>query len=183
MSFYKSIATVGGFTFASRLTGFLRDALIAGILGVSGLTDAFFVAFKLPNFFRRFFAEGAFNAAFVPLFSGILLSSGANAARLYGEKIFALLFFSLTGFVLCVEQFMPWIVFAFAPGFNAKPEVFNTAVLLSRITFPYILFISLASLLSGILNSTGKFAAAAGTPLILNLTMIWALLIILLACI
>lgn len=176
MQLYKSIATVGGFTLISRLTGFVRDALIAGILGVCGLTDAFFVAFKLPNFFRRFFAEGAFNAAFVPLFSGILVSSGPTAARLYGEKVFALLLFSLSGFVLVVEQFMPWTVYVFAPGFDTKPEVFNMAILLARITFPYILFISLASLLSGILNSKGKFAAPAGTPIILNLTMIAALL-------
>lgn len=176
MNLYKSIATVGGFTFASRITGFIRDALIAGILGVSGLTDAFFVAFKLPNFFRRFFAEGAFNAAFVPLFSGILVSSGPIAARLYGEKIFALLLFTLTGFVLLFENFMPWAVYLFAPGFEATPERFDFAVTLSRITFPYILFISLASLLSGILNSMGKFAAPAGTPIILNLTMIIALL-------
>lgn len=178
MHLYRSMATVGGFTFLSRITGFFRDALIAGILGVCGLTDAFFVAFKLPNFFRRFFAEGAFNAAFVPLFSGILTSSGPVAARLYGEKIFALLLFGLTGFILLFEQFMPWVVFLFAPGFESKPEVFNLAVSLSRITFPYILFISLASLLSGILNSTGKFAAPAGTPIILNLTMIVALLMI-----
>ena len=176
MHLYRSIATVGGFTFLSRVTGFIRDALIAGILGVSGLTDAFFVAFKLPNFFRRFFAEGAFNAAFVPLFSGILVSSGPVAARLYGEKIFALLLFSLTGFVFLFENFMPWAVFLFAPGFEATPERFDLAVTLSRITFPYILFISFASLFSGILNSMGKFAAPAGTPIILNLTMIAALL-------
>ncbi len=104
-SFYRSIATVGGFTFLSRMTGFLRDALIAGILGVSGLTDAFFVAFKLPNFFRRFFAEGAFNAAFVPLFSGILVSSGSTAARLYGEKVFALLLFGLIAYFLAWQTF------------------------------------------------------------------------------
>ncbi len=176
MHLYRSIATVGGFTFLSRVTGFIRDALIAGILGVSGLTDAFFVAFKLPNFFRRFFAEGAFNAAFIPLFSGILVSSGPHAARLYGEKIFALLLFSLTGFVFLFESLMPGAVFLFAPGFEATPERFDLAVTLSRITFPYILFISLASLLSGILNSMGKFAAPAGTPIILNLTMIAALL-------
>lgn len=176
MRLYRSIATVGGFTFASRITGFIRDALIAGILGVSGLTDAFFVAFKLPNFFRRFFAEGAFNAAFIPLFSGVLVSSGPTAARLYGEKIFALLLFGLTGFALLVENFMEVAIFLFAPGFEATPERFSLAVTLSRITFPYILFISLASLLSGILNSMGKFAAPAGTPIILNLTMIAALL-------
>lgn len=170
--------TVGGFTFLSRITGFVRDSLIASILGVSGLTDAFFVAFKLPNFFRRFFAEGAFNAAFVPLFSGILVSSGPNAARLYGEKVFALLLFGLTGFVLIFENFMPTIVFLFAPGFDATPARFDLAVELSRITFPYILFISLASLFSGILNSMGKFAAPAGTPIILNLIMIAALILI-----
>ena len=176
MLLYKSIATVGGYTFLSRITGFARDALIAGILGVSGLTDAFFVAFKLPNFFRRFFAEGALNAAFVPLFSGILISSGPTAARIYGEKIFALLLFGLTGFVLLFESLMPQIVFLFAPGFDATPERFELAVALSRITFPYILFISLASLFSGILNSLGKFAAPAATPILLNLTMIVALL-------
>jgi putative peptidoglycan lipid II flippase len=173
---YRSIATVGGFTFLSRISGLVREALIAGILGVSGVTDAFFVAFKLPNFFRRFFAEGAFNAAFVPLFSGILVSSGPVAARLYGEKIFALLLFGLTGFVLLFEGLMPWVIFVFAPGFEATPERFEFAVTLSRITFPYILFISLASLFSGILNSMGKFATPAGTPIILNLTMIAALL-------
>lgn len=176
--FYKSIATVGGFTFLSRVTGFVRDSLIASILGVSGLTDAFFVAFKLPNFFRRFFAEGAFNAAFVPLFSGILVSSGPIAARLYGEKVFALLLFGLTGFVFIFENFMPSVVFLFAPGFDATPARFTLAVELSRITFPYILFISLASLFSGILNSMGKFAAPAGAPIILNLTMIMALVLI-----
>jgi putative peptidoglycan lipid II flippase len=179
MHLYRSIATVGGFTFLSRITGFMRDALIAGILGVSGLTDAFFVAFKLPNFFRRFFAEGAFNAAFVPLFSGILVSSGPVAARIYGEKVFAILLFSLTGFVMLFEHFMPTAVLLFAPGFETTPERFTLAVTLSRITFPYILFISLASLLSGILNSMGKFAAPAGTPVILNLTMIAALFMIL----
>lgn len=177
-SFYRSIATVGGFTFLSRMTGFLRDALIAGILGVSGLTDAFFVAFKLPNFFRRFFAEGAFNAAFIPLFSGILVSSGPTAARLYGEKVFALLLFGLMGFVLVVEQIMPTVVFLFAPGFDTTPARFDLAVDLSRITFPYILFISLASLFSGILNSIGKFAAPAATPIILNLAMIGALVLV-----
>lgn len=175
---YRSIATVGGFTFLSRMTGFARDSLIASILGVSGLTDAFFVAFKLPNFFRRFFAEGAFNAAFVPLFSGILVSSGPIAARLYGEKVFALLLFGLTGFVFIFENFMPLVIFLFAPGFDATPERFNLAVDLSRITFPYILFISLASFFSGILNSMGKFAAPAGAPVILNLTMIIALILI-----
>lgn len=175
---YRSIATVGGFTFLSRMTGFVRDSLIASILGVSGLTDAFFVAFKLPNFFRRFFAEGAFNAAFVPLFSGILVSSGPIAARLYGEKVFALLLFGLTGFVFVFENLMPSVIFLFAPGFDATPARFNLAVDLSRITFPYILFISLASLFSGILNSMGKFAAPAGAPIILNLTMIIALILI-----
>lgn len=177
-SLYKSIATVGGFTCLSRVSGFVRDALIASILGVSGLTDAFFVAFKLPNFFRRFFAEGAFNAAFVPLFSGVLVSSGPVAARLYGEKIFALLLFGVTGFVLIFENFMPLVVYLFAPGFDATPARFALTVELSRITFPYILFISLASLFSGILNSMGKFAAPAGTPIILNLIMIGALLLI-----
>ena len=179
MHLYRSIATVGGFTFLSRITGFVRDALIAGILGVSGLTDAFFIAFKLPNFFRRFFAEGAFNAAFVPLFTGVLVSSGPTAARLYGEKIFALLLFCLTGFVFLMESFMPQIIFLFAPGFEATPDRFDLAVSLSRITFPYIFFISLASLFGGILNSMGKFAAPAGTPVILNLTMIAALLMVL----
>jgi len=175
MLLYRSILTVGSFTFLSRITGFIRDALIAGLLGVCGLSDAFFVAFRLPNFFRRFFAEGAFNAAFVPLFSGIFVSSGPLAARLYAEKIFALLLFSLIGFVFLFENFMPTVIFLFAPGFEATPERLSLAIHLSRITFPYILFISLASLFSGILNSMGRFAAPAAAPIILNLTMIMAL--------
>lgn len=178
MQLYRSIATVGGFTFLSRITGLVRDVLIAGILGASGLSDAFFVALKLPNFFRRFFAEGAFNAAFVPQFSRILTTSGPFAARLYGENIFAFLFFGLTGFVLLMENFMPVVVFIFAPGFESTPERFQTAVTLTHITFPYIFFISLAALLGGILNSMGKFAASAGTPIILNVSMIIALLLV-----
>jgi putative peptidoglycan lipid II flippase len=150
--------------------------MIANVLGAGPLADIFFVAFKLPNLFRRLFAEGAFNAAFVPQFSGILQESGRVQARDFAEQALAVLLWSLLIFVILIEIMMPWITFGFAPGFATIPEKFNLAVLLSRITFPYLLFISLVSLMSGLLNSLGKFAAAAATPILLNICLIGAIL-------
>ncbi len=176
MKLFKSIATVGGFTLLSRLTGFARDALIAAFLGVNVTTDAFFVAFKLPNFFRRFFAEGAFNAAFVPIFSSILVGAGRLQAKAYAEQVFFALFLILVIFVLTFEEGMPLVITLIAPGFLDEPEKYQLAVELSRITFPYIFFISLAAMLSGVLNSLGRFGAAAASPIILNISMIGAVL-------
>lgn len=167
-----SFLTVGGWTLASRVLGFVRDILIAAFLGAGPLAEAFFIAFSLPNMFRRFFAEGAFNAAFVPMFSK-RVETGEGAHRFAGDA------FSMLGFllvILCVVAmvFMPWLVWAMASGFQGD-ERFDLAVGYGRIVFPYILFISLAALLSGLLNATGRFAAAAAAPVLLNVILIAAM--------
>lgn len=178
MTLLRSITTVGGYTLLSRLLGFTRDILMAAILGAGWVADCFFVAFKLPNFFRRLFAEGAFNAAFVPLFSGHLATGGHEQARRFAEIALALLLAVLVIVVGLIQLAMPWAMYVLAPGFIDEPEKFDLAVLLTRITFPYLLFISLVSLLGGILNSLGRFAAAAATPILLNLCLIGALLLL-----
>lgn len=177
MSLLRAVATVGSYTMASRIMGFVRDALMAAVLGVSGSTDAFFVAFKLPNFFRRFFAEGAFNAAFVPLFSGWLVKRGHEWTKTSAEYIFSVLLVSLITLVCVFEFSMPWVIKLLAPGFSDTPDRYQLTVNLARITFPYILFISLSAFFAGILNSFNKFAAAAGAPIVLNIFMITSLII------
>ncbi len=176
MALLRSIATVGGYTMVSRLLGFARDILIAAQLGAGPVADAFFVAFKLPNFFRRLFAEGAFNAAFVPLFTARLTEDGHVAARRFAEEVLAVLVVTLLLFCTALQIAMPWAMYGFAPGFAAEPEKFELAVELTRITFPYLLFISIVSQLGGVLNSLGRFAAVAATPILLNLALIGALL-------
>ncbi|MBT5677515.1 MAG: murein biosynthesis integral membrane protein MurJ [Rhodospirillaceae bacterium] len=176
MALGRWVATVGGYTLGSRLLGFIRDILIAATLGAGPVSDAFFVAFKLPNFLRRLFAEGAFNAAFVPLFSGELEQNGRASAKAFAEEVLAVLLCVLLLMVVVAQIVMPWLMYALAPGFAEDPEKFDLTVQLTRITFPYILFISLVSLLGGVLNSLYRFAAAAATPIILNLTLIGALL-------
>jgi len=175
MNLLRSIATIGGFTLGSRVTGFARDILVANYLGAGMVADCFFVAFKFPNLFRRLFAEGAFNAAFVPLFAGKLEAEGEAAAKRFAENAFAVLAVALALFVAVMEMVMPWAMYVFAPGFDTVPGKMELAAELSRITFPYLLFISLVSLQSGVLNSVGRFAAAAGTPILLNLTLMAAL--------
>jgi putative peptidoglycan lipid II flippase len=176
MSLVKSTLTVGFFTFLSRISGFVRDVMMANLVGASWLSDAFFVAFKLPNFFRRLFAEGAFNAAFIPSFSSILTEQGREAAIKFAGEVMSVLLLILLILNAIFIVFMPWIMPIFAPGFADNPEKFNITVALSQITFPYILFISLVSLLGGILNSMGKFAAPAASPILLNLCMIGGML-------
>jgi putative peptidoglycan lipid II flippase len=176
MALLRSIATVGGYTLISRFLGFARDILIAALLGAGPIADAFFVAFKLPNFFRRLFAEGAFNAAFVPLFSGRLASEGLASAQVFATSVLSVMVAFLYVFVTLLQIGMPFVMYGFAPGFTDDPEKFQLAVELTRITFPYLLFISLVSLLGGVLNSLGRFAAAAATPIILNIVLIGALL-------
>ena len=175
MALLRSIATVGGYTMMSRVLGFVRDILIAAILGAGPVADAFFVAFKLPNFFRRLFAEGAFNAAFVPLFSGRLAAEGFESARAFAASVLSVMVVFLYLFVTALQIAMPVLMYGFAPGFVDDPAKFALAVDLTRITFPYLLFISLVSLLAGVLNSLGRFAAAAATPIILNIVLIGAL--------
>ncbi|MFT5486122.1 MAG: putative peptidoglycan lipid II flippase [Paracoccaceae bacterium] len=176
MALLRSIATVGGYTMISRLLGFARDILIAATLGAGPVADAFFVAFKLPNFFRRLFAEGAFNAAFVPLFTRQLSEGGREAARGFTEEVLSVFVVTLLFFVTALQVAMPWVMYGFAPGFADDPYRFGLAIQLAQVTFPYLLFISLVSQLGGVLNALGRFAAAAATPIILNLCLIAALL-------
>lgn len=168
----RSTAIIGFFTLLSRITGFIRDILMANLIGASWLSDAFFVAFKLPNFFRRLFAEGAFNAAFIPSFSAILTEKGREEALRFAGEVMGVLLIVLLALNAVFIVFMPWITPLFAPGFADTPEKFDLTVTLSQITFPYILFISLVSLLGGVLNSMGKFAGPAANPILLNLCMI-----------
>ena len=176
MALIRSIATVGGYTMISRVLGFVRDILVAAFLGAGPVADAFFVAFKLPNFFRRLFAEGAFNAAFVPLFARHMSEGGAGAARGFAEEVMSVFVVFLLFFVTGLQITMPWLMYGFAPGFVDDPYRFDLAVSLAQVTFPYLLFISLVSQLGGILNGLGRFAAAAATPIILNLCLIAVLL-------
>jgi putative peptidoglycan lipid II flippase len=175
-TFARAIATVGGFTMLSRVLGFVRDVVQAAVLGAGPESDAFLVAFKLPNFFRRLFGEGAFNAAFVPVFAGLLATEGHRRAVMFAEQAMAVLLAALIVFLGLAEAGMPYLTMAMAPGFINDPERFNLTVDLARITFPYLLLVSLASLQSGVLNSLDRYAAAAATPILLNLCMIAAML-------
>jgi putative peptidoglycan lipid II flippase len=177
MAFLRSVATVGSYTLVSRVFGFIRDILTAAILGAGPVADAFFVAQRLPNLFRSLFAEGAFNAAFVPLASGTLAEGGKPAMRAFAEEAFAVLFAVLLVFVLLGEIFMPWLMTVIAPGFTAEPGKFDLVVMLTRITFPYLLFISLTALQGGVLNTVDRFAAPAATPILLNLFLITGLML------
>lgn len=176
MALLRSIATVGGYTMISRVLGFARDILIAATLGAGPVADAFFVAFKLPNFFRRLFAEGAFNAAFIPLFTRHMTEGGRDTARQFAQEVLSVFVVTLLFFVTVLQIAMPWVMHGFAPGFADDPYRFDLAVQLAQVTFPYLLFISLVSQLGGVLNALGRFAAAAATPIILNLCLIAAIL-------
>ncbi len=176
MILLRSIVTVGSLTMVSRILGFIRDILIAAIVGVGPVADAFIVAFKLPNFFRRLFAEGAFSAAFVPLFTQRMVAEGKDVAREFAQEVLSIALITLLILVTLLQVAMPWAMHGIAPGFTDDPYRFDLAVTLAQITFPYLLFISLASQLSGILNALGRFAAAAAAPIVLNLFLIAAML-------
>jgi putative peptidoglycan lipid II flippase len=172
------IFTVGGFTLLSRVTGFARDIVLAAVLGAGPIADAFFIAFRLPNHFRAIFAEGAFNAAFVPAYARIRQQDGADPARLFGDRIFTLLLASQIGLLVIAWLFTPAVISLLAPGFAKDPGRFVLAVELTRITFPYLLLISLVTLYGGILNALGRFATPAAAPILLNFSMITALALI-----
>ncbi|MGJ0557693.1 murein biosynthesis integral membrane protein MurJ [Methylocystis sp.] len=176
MQLYRSFATVGGLTLLSRVFGFFRDILIAATLGSGAVADAFFVAFRFPNLFRRLFGEGAFNAAFVPLFAKRLEGEGREAARAFAEEAMAGLVFILLAVTIVAEIAMPLIMYGLAPGFSATPEKFDLAILLTRITMPYLLCMSLVAMMSGVLNSFGKFVESSSVSIVLNLTMMAATL-------
>jgi putative peptidoglycan lipid II flippase len=172
---YRSFATVGGLTMISRVFGFTRDILIAAAVGSGAIADAFFVAFRFPNLFRRLFAEGAFNSAFVPLFAKRLTGQGTEEARGFAEEALSILFFTLLGFSLLCMLAMPWLMMVLAPGFVDDPGKYDLAVLLTQITFPYLLCMSLVALLSGILNSMHRYWVAAAAPILLNVVLIAAI--------
>jgi len=178
MALLRSAATIGGYTMASRVLGFVRDILTAAFLGASPLADAFFVAQRLPNLFRSLFAEGAFSAAFVPLFAGMIAHDGRSVAKRFAEDSLAVLLTALLIFLLFGEIFAPNLLDILAPGFRADSDKFALTVGLTRITFPYLLFISLTALQGGILNSVWRFAATAATPMLLNIFLIGALVLV-----
>ena len=173
MNLIKSTGTFSFFTIISRLLGYMRDILIAVFLGAGPLADAFFVAFRIPNTFRRLFSEGTFNAAFVPSYSSI---NNKKKSENFANNIFSLLILGLLSLVFLIEIFMPIFVFLIAPGFEGDNSKMELAITLTRITFPFLLFVSLASFLSAILNSHNKFAAASAAPIILNIFLILVLI-------
>jgi putative peptidoglycan lipid II flippase len=176
MSLGRAIATVGSFTLLSRIVGFVRDIVLSAVLGSGPIADAFIVAFKLPNLFRRLFAEGAFAAAFVPLFARELQGEGREAALVFARQAHACLLMVLVPFSLLMMLAMPAVIWVMAPGFTGDKSIFDLAVTFGRITFPYLVFISLASLYGGVLNSIERFAEVAFTPVLLNIVMIGTVL-------
>ena len=165
------ILTVGGYTLVSRVTGFLRDIVMAAVLGAGPVADAFLVAFRLPNHFRVIFAEGAFSAAFVPAYARIRVEGGAEKARLFADRIFTLLLLSQLVLLALAVGFTPAVIRVLAPGFESDPARFALAVALTRVTFPYLLAMTLVSLYGGMLNALDRFAAAAAAPILLSLSM------------
>lgn len=172
----RSILTVGVWTLASRVLGFVRDILIADELGAGMVADAFFVALKLPNLFRRLFGEGAFSAAFIPAFAGAIAAEGRAAARRFAEEVSSMLVLWLGVLSVAGVLFMPALMVVLAPGFAEIPEKFALTVRLTRITFPYLLLICIAAEFASVLNALDRFAAAAAAPILFNICTIGALL-------
>lgn len=177
MSFSRAIATVGGLTLLSRVAGFTRDILTAAFLGAGPIADAFFVALKLPNFFRRLFAEGAFSVSFVPLFSAELQGRGRDAAQGFAGEALSIMLAVLLPFTVIMIAAMPWLMVVLAPGFTDEPAKFALAVDLARTTFPYLMLVSVVALLGGVLNSLDRFGPFAAAPIAFNLTLVAALLL------
>ena len=171
----RSILSVGGWTLVSRATGFARDVVMAAVMGAGPIADAFVVAFRLPNHFRAIFGEGAFNTAFVPAYARLEEAGEAGAARRFADTVFTLMLVVQLVLLALALPAMPWVVRALAPGFASDPERFGLAVALTRITFPYLLFMTLTTLFSGVLNAHRRFAVAAAAPVLLNLAMLAAL--------
>ena len=176
MKLVKAMATVAGLTGLSRIAGFIRDILTAAILGAGPIADAFFVALKLPNFFRRVTAEGAFSVAFVPLYTETIEKEGQEQADAFASNAFMVMLLILSAVTLLALAGMPYIISAIAPGFIDDVLRFDTAVELSRVTFPYLLLMSLTALLGGVLNAVNRFAPFAFAPVLFNLCLIAALL-------
>jgi putative peptidoglycan lipid II flippase len=177
MNFARNILTVGGVTIISRICGFVRDTLAANFLGAGPVSDAFFVALRLPNLFRSLFAEGALSSAFVPLYAKARKEGGDAMARLFAGEALSVLIAVLLPFTVLIMVFMEQAMRVLAPGFDNKPEVFALAVTYGRITFPYLMLVSIVAMLAGVLNSNKRFAPGAAAPIAFNLLMIGALLL------
>ena len=175
MNLLSSTSIFSLFTLISRILGYIRDILIAIFLGASIFADAFFVAFRLPNTFRRLFAEGTFNAAFIPSYTSAKIEDNKKGKK-FADDILSSLLLILLVIITIVEIFTPYLIYIIAPGFLGDQIKFNLAVELTRITFPFLLFVSLSSFFAGILNSNNKFAAAAAAPIILNVILIFSLI-------
>lgn len=175
MSLVRNFATVGGATLISRVLGFVRDILMAAALGTGPVADAFVVAFRFPNLFRRIFAEGAFNSAFIPLFARRLEGEGREQARQFAQQALAGLLAVLSVLTAIAMITMPILMYGLAPGFSEDADKFDLAVELTRITFPYLMLVSLLALVSGVLNGLGRFAAAAFAPVLLNVVLVGVL--------
>ena len=176
MNLLSSTSIFSFFTIISRILGYIRDILIAIFLGASIFADAFFVAFRLPNTFRRLFAEGTFNAAFIPSYTTANLKN-KKTGKIFADDVLSIISLILLLIITVAEIFTPYLVYLIAPGFISDDLKFNLAIELTRITFPFLLFVSLSSFFSGILNSFNKFAAAAAAPIILNLVLIISILV------
>jgi putative peptidoglycan lipid II flippase len=176
MILYRAFATVGGLTLISRVLGFARDILIAAALGTGGVADAFFVAFRFPNLFRRLFGEGAFNAAFVPMYARKLEGDGPDEARRFAVTAMGGLAFVLVVLSAIAILAMPWLMVVLAPGFSSDPAKYDLSVSLTQIAFPYLFCMSLVALMSGVLNSHHRYWAAAAAPILLNIVLIGAIL-------
>lgn len=171
----RNILSVGGYTLISRLTGFARDIMLAAVLGAGATMDAFSVALRLPNHFRAIFGEGAFNQAYVPAYAHIAEKEGQQAANLFADRLFTVLFAIQLVLLALALPLMPWLVTLLAPGFREDPAVFALAVNLTRITFPYLLFVTMVTFLGATLNAVDRFAAFAAAPILLNVGMMAAL--------
>ncbi len=171
MSLVKNVLNVGIATAASRVLGFVRDVLVASTLGAGPVADAFVVAFRLPNLFRRLFAEGAFNSAFVPLYAKKVDGESDASAKLFAEEVMAVMFWALAAFSAVMMLAMPLLVDVLAPGFSSDPGKYDLTVTYTRICFPYLLCMSVLAILAGVLNSNRRFGFAAWAPLLLNLIL------------
>ena len=176
MNLIKSTGTFSLFVILSRILGYIRDFFIAIYLGSGPIADAFFVAFRIPNTFRRLFSEGTFNAAFVPSYSAEI-TKGKKQSKKFANEVFNLLVIGLFFFIIIIEIFMPWFILLIAPGFKESSDKLELTIYLTRITFPFLFFISLASFFSAVLNSHNKFALAAAAPIVLNIVLILTLLL------
>ena len=176
MNLLKALAAVSSMTLLSRILGFVRDTILARVFGAGLFTDAFFVAFKIPHLLRRLFAEGAFSQAFVPILAEYKNRLGHDATRTLVDQVGTVLTLALVVVALLGIVGAPWVAYVSAPGFQAEPDKFALTVTLLRITFPYIIFISLVALAAGVLNTYSKFSVPAFAPVLLNVAMIGATL-------